>query len=314
MSELNIFQFDYNIDLENIYFIYNEVLGSEWPVSKVMFQNVLFNNSYYQLGDHLVIRRGNELCGFVASQVSINRHMSEIMLIIVKKSYQKQGIGTKLLLESINNLKKRGIQNLQLGGGTNSYMWPGIPTNLPNAVSFFKKNGFEFTEKSYDLVRDLDTNFISKSLCLNKSVKVEYANQKISSQLLKFEQTYFPNWYMAFEERIKNNDYNNILVGIIGNDIVSSLILLTPKSKIRSHNFIWENLLGKYMGGLSCLGVRDDFREKGIGMQMVITASNILKDLGVENSLVGWTWLTDWYKKAGYKIWREYDMSWKCIS
>jgi N-acetylglutamate synthase-like GNAT family acetyltransferase len=65
------------------------------------------------------------------------------------------------------------------------------------------------------------------------------------------------------------------------------------------------------MGGICCLGVREDMRQKGVGLVLAAYATEKLKSRKVGNIFVGYTWLVDWYGKLGYKVWHQYKMSWK---
>ncbi|MCJ7841972.1 GNAT family N-acetyltransferase [Lederbergia sp. NSJ-179] len=92
-------------------------------------------------------------------------------------------------------------------------------------------------------------------------------------------------------------------------DIVGS-VLLFGKGKA-GDNFKWKNILSGQVGGFGALGVKEDFRETGIGMAIALKATETLRQRGFEYSYLGWTWLTDWYGKIGYQVWRSYRMSWK---
>jgi len=52
-------------------------------------------------------------------------------------------------------------------------------------------------------------------------------------------------------------------------------------------------------------------REKGIGLALAARVTELLQQRGLGMSYVGWTWLVDWYGRLGYRVWREYVMSWK---
>lgn len=75
----------------------------------------------------------------------------------------------------------------------------------------------------------------------------------------------------------------------------------------------WRMFLGEDMGAIGAVGVKELEREKGIGLAMVSEASQILRNRGIRNCFVHWTWLVDWYGKLGYKVWQEYWMAKKSI-
>lgn len=42
-----------------------------------------------------------------------------------------------------------------------------------------------------------------------------------------------------------------------------------------------------------------------------LPAEEWLRQRGVGNCCIGWTWLLDFYGRLGYRPWRSYAMSWR---
>ena len=74
---------------------------------------------------------------------------------------------------------------------------------------------------------------------------------------------------------------------------------------------LWTRLLGDDCGGLGAVGVAAGVRGQGIGTALVARGSDVLRERGVGNSCIGWTWLVDFYGRLGYRPWRSYAMSWR---
>ena len=74
----------------------------------------------------------------------------------------------------------------------------------------------------------------------------------------------------------------------------------------------WKGLKAD-TGSVGTLGVRLDWREKGVGLAIAAKVSETLQARGVKRCFVGWTWLADWYGALGYSVWEEYVMSRKEI-
>ena len=75
-----------------------------------------------------------------------------IPLVLVEPVYQRRGIGTGLLDAALRQLRAGGVT---AGSGGAVYIWPGVPRDLPAAVSFFAARGWRHTHDTLDLVTDL---------------------------------------------------------------------------------------------------------------------------------------------------------------
>ena len=62
------------------------------------------------------------------------------------------------------------------------------------------------------------------------------------------------------------------------------------------------------IGGPGCVGTVQKYRKRGIGLEMVRRATNILKDEGFDISWIHYTHLQDWYEKLGYQT----VLKWNC--
>ena len=58
---------------------------------------------------------------------------------------------------------------------------------------------------------------------------------------------------------------------------------------------------GVHIGGLGCVGTIPEYREKGIGLEMVRLATEVLRQDGFDFSWIHYTHLAHWYMKLGYQ-------------
>ncbi|MDE6319925.1 MAG: GNAT family N-acetyltransferase [Lachnospiraceae bacterium] len=58
---------------------------------------------------------------------------------------------------------------------------------------------------------------------------------------------------------------------------------------------------GLHIGGPGCVGTIPEFRERGIGLEMVRLATETLRQDGFDLSWIHYTHLADWYGKLGYQ-------------
>ena len=63
----------------------------------------------------------------------------------------------------------------------------------------------------------------------------------------------------------------------------------------------WGLQEGLRIGGPGCVGTIPSYRRKGIGLEMVRRATEILADEGFDISWIHYTGLRQWYEKLGYQ-------------
>ena len=298
-------------DEQAVFALWNSLLGDTWPLSLHTFHNITLDSIAYQEGDHLIAEDEHTILGFLATQTKPKKHQAqprgEIMLLLVEKTKQRTGIGRRLLTAGLAHLQRKGMRDVQLGGGGNAYFWPGVPTNLPGAVSFFEALGWHYTETSVDMVMNLKeyaTPAFVWERIRPQHLVFQIANQHNFSDLLRFEKVNFPQWYGYFLSRREKKQYGDVLcVKDHTNAIVGTVIVESDP--------MWEQLLGKNTGTIGALGVAERMRGQGIGLALAAKATEMLKIRNMTTSYLGWTWLIEWYGMLGYTVWRDYQMSWK---
>ena len=55
------------------------------------------------------------------------------------------------------------------------------------------------------------------------------------------------------------------------------------------------------IGGPGCVGTVPEYRGKGIGLELVRQATNLLREKGIDCSWIHYTYLERWYQKLGYQ-------------
>jgi beta-N-acetylhexosaminidase len=275
----------------------------------------------YRLGDHLVARgKDGQIVGFIATQAwripdvpAEQQPRGEVMAVLVDSPHQRRGIGRALLNCALASLTQRGVSEAQLGAGARSYFWPGVPADLPQAWRFFEACGWSCLEQSFDLVRTLED--YSTPPGTYERVRLPHATvaTAISEDVaatLAFEARHFPQWLPAYEAAVRGGTPTDIVIakGTSG-EVVGAALALDH----RRGDFVWRESLGDNSGGIAVLGVAEDVRGNGLGLTLAAHVTELLHARGVALSYVGYTWLKDWYGLLGYRVWREYRMSWKAL-
>jgi len=119
-------------------------------------------------------------------------------------------------------------------------------------------------------------------------------------------------WLPYYQRVTELDGYTDVVVAKdLHQEIVGTSSVMEPHATWWQHDIIWTQLLGENIGGIGPLGVAETMREKGIGLALAARVTELLQKCGVEKSYIGYTWLVDWYRKLGYRVWREYIMSWR---
>lgn len=309
-----------NLDTAALLRLWQAALGDTWPMRGDLLRRQLTDHRFYRGDDHLVAVVGEEIVGFVGTQVDRSEQAGQersggISVVLVHPDWQRQGIGRRLHEAALDWLQLEGVNSLRLGGGGMYRFWPGVPTDLPGIYEFFAACGWppEPERASCDLVRDLSDFQIPSAMSARlaqERVNVRPARQNEVDDVLAFEFQHFPGWAPGFVYMAELGDFQNMLVAIdleIG--IVGTLMLHTPASRWLTANVTWKTMLGDSLGGISAVGVAAEERGRGIGIGMVAVGSEVLRERGVGNCHIDWTSIVDFYGKLGYTVWRRYWMS-----
>lgn len=235
----------------------------------------------------------NKLVGYVI--VDIN----SILLLCVSPFYQGKGIGTLLLGNAEEYLYKKGSDKVVLGCGTGKYLCQGVPFKGEiNAYGFFKKHGYKASWSSIDMILKLSDFFVDKLDIpkVNGSLTFRYTTDMDMKLLLEAVNSVNPSWCRYFgdtKEAVLIAEYEGELAGFV---------LLSDIKMPFSENFTGT------VGGIGCLGVIPNKRNKGIGMQLAAKATEALKERSLDYSYLGYTWLEEWYSKLGYKPYARFWM------
>jgi beta-N-acetylhexosaminidase len=311
MPMVTIERYDTERDEEAIYALWRAALGREWPLAQAAFAKLLTGSPLYQAGDHLVARQGQEVVGFVATNLDRGDPTSAaIPVLCVEPRLQRRGIGTALHQAALAHLRASGATRVQIGGGY-SCVWPGVPDNLPAAKPFFESCGWSFLESCWDLAQPMRDYHSPADLITE--IELSTATPADVPGLLDFEAREFLHWLGAFRGVAEVGDLDDLLIARDPHthEIVGSLILYTQRSHPSRVDGFWDQLLGDPLGEIACVGVAEALNNRGIGTALVARASELLQQRGVAAVHIGWVYRVSFYGRLGYAPWRAFHMSWR---
>src|ERR1700693_4415617 len=101
MRHITIRPYDPAKDEQAVFALWNSLLGDSWPLSLDTFHNITLDPIAYHAGDHFIAEDEHTVLGFLATQTKPKKHRAqprgEIMLLLVEKTQQRTGIGSRLL-------------------------------------------------------------------------------------------------------------------------------------------------------------------------------------------------------------------------
>jgi beta-N-acetylhexosaminidase len=308
---------DKDVHAQPVLELWNAAFGSAWAMTAGPLWRGLSAPLPTQVEAHFVAVEGEQVVGVVATQFNRRdggRSGGHIGALAVAPPFQRRGIGAALLTHACDHLRRLGAATVQLGG-LYPRLWPGVAENLPDALAFFRAQGWAFDDElQNDLVGDLTQFEISPDLrermTAEKLVIEPARTVNDVRSVLALQQRQFPGWYETYEQVARVGDVADILVardperGIVG-----SLVMCSPHSSPLRAESAWQGVVGGTLGGINEVGVASSERGRGIGIALVAWGSAVLRRRGVTACLIGWTSLADFYGKLGYQVWRRYHMS-----
>ena len=253
-------------------------------------------------------------------------HKNTILMLCVNKEYRNNGIGSKLLNESENHIYKKEYDKANIGVGDN-YLMPGIPMatkpyeeqlkedKIYNDVNndsykFFARRGYVHSwddANCFDMRAELD--------------KVEFPNESIGDTIDGITYRFatisdipkivectddaeqdFTKYYK--NEKLYSDDSKQKVLIATNNDEVCGTLIISIETE------------AKGLGSVGCTAVSHKYRGKHIGVNMVVLGTKYLKELGLKNGYLGYTYsgLDKMYGYAGYKICIYYAMAQKHLT
>jgi len=284
-------------------------LGTLWPIDSEKFEQILFGtNDTNNETEVFIQEEENNIQGVIA--LKYKKEAPEDVAIIfeqVKKEDKNKGIGSELLHKVLERATELGAKNIVLGGKVGSYFWPGIPDNL-DCKDFFSKQGFEIKDGPVDMHQEI-TNWSADKEIFNRieeqGISIRFANELDSEKILQFEKENFPNWYDSYYKRlITRKQYEKVFLAEKNEKILAV-------SELWDDGCNWDMLFKGKVGGGGALGVSEENQGLGIGLAMKAWGTQKLKERGIQNVWIGWTYAVGLYEKLGFIVWRKFSKATK---
>jgi ribosomal protein S18 acetylase RimI-like enzyme len=215
-----------------------------------------------------------------------------LLLLCVGKDFRRVGIGKKLI-ETLEKEIFREHEKVVLGHSDTHYLYPGVMND--DAVSFFKKHGYNFIWNAYDMLLEVDNNVWQNAPGYDGD-EFEFRYRKDDEiAAVKIAGDEIDGWgdISASSERCL------VAIDKKSGEIAGALVI----DEDNPYNSSLPNV-----GGFGCVGVCERYRKHGLGMRLCKEALKILSEMKIKRCFIGYTDLDSWYGKLGAKTIAIYRM------
>lgn len=284
--------------------LWNQEVGFLFPLADDVFiENVVNYKEKKIIGAY----NNNELVGFMIGKkftleiLPTYKNLGFISLFYVVKSFRKQGIGSQLLTQIEDYLNDKEI--IHIGRDVNCF-FPGLPCDFDNLTdNWLEKRGYNAGKYTHDLI-----NRNSKKYNLrNTKYQFKVCTLLEKDQLIEFMKKEFDGrWYYEVYDYFANGgDGSEYVIALDGNKVIAFSRVNDRKFKQYKYNVTWYKCFSN-LGGIGPLGVDKSYRGQNLGYDIVAYAINILKLRGINEIIIDWTGLIDFYQQFEFTVWKCY--------
>lgn len=214
-----------------------------------------------------------------------------VKLIGVRPGYERKGIGSQLLGELENEMKRRGLRSLRLFESYPNYFMPGVDPAFAGAVSFFESAGYKKFNETSNLEVFLPAGGFAveddvKRLSL-KGISIRKAQPGDRSKIMYWLAVNFPEWKGEVAEAFRN-------------DPITLFIALHNDTVIGFAGYEANN---RGTGWFGPMGTDIAFRGLSIGRVLLRLCLNSLQKDGFTKAVIPWVGPVKFYEQsAGARI------------
>lgn len=301
--------------LDELVALWNKELQNRFPMRTELFrQNSFLDKNISYEGSRIVVNDEDEVIGFVIvkflkeeTEVKMRDDIGWIQAILVDSQYRNKGIGSELLKHAEAIIKQRGLKTIFLGRDMYHYL-PGIPQEDQHTISWFEKRGYQHDQSNVDMTRSYDQ---AEEIDWPSKPNAEFSilQESEKEEFLGFLHRCFPGRWeheavLYFQEGGTGREF---VVLKENGEMVGFCRINDPDSPIIMGNINWAPLFDDKLGGVGPLGVDAKKRKKGYGLAIVQAGIAFLRERGINQIVIDWTGLIDFYGKLGYEVWKSYE-------
>ena len=296
-------------DFEALIALWRRFYPERYWVSEEVFRRSTVESPLFDWGASCIALQGDKVVGFVAikrAAARFYRCTDRDAVHINSIAFDTPEIGLDLMTHVKGVLSERGHTRL-IFGQDSDHLFPGCPNDLRRLVAFFLVEGFVGDGQVHDLERDL-SGYASPAKPVDDA-ELRMLTKVDAKHLDNFLSQTFPGrWHYDTNQKIAAEGIEACVFGLlIGGEVKGFAGIQSFGHKRPVNGAIWNLSLGDKWGGLGPIGVAADIRGLGYGNALLAGALSELKSRGVENCIIDWTGLVEFYGKHGFAVTRTYD-------
>jgi GNAT superfamily N-acetyltransferase len=297
--------------------VWNAAAGSAFPMREALLrQNTALDPQFDPAGAALACETATgRVVGAGVAKVAraplgtdgLRPDRGWISLVVVHPAYQRRGLGTALLREAEAFLRARGRPRAVLGSDP-AHFFPGAPADTA-AVPFAEAAGYALRGEAYDLRRSLrgyrtPERVAAACAALGSGTEVRPLARGEETALLAFlDATFSGRWRYTIGRFLDGGGPIGDVMGVVRSaEVCGFAQLFHPGSRWIGPSIAWDPAAG----GLGPMGLRPDLRGRGLGLVLLDRAMVHLASLGLEEMVIDWTVLLEFYGTLGFAPHRRY--------
>lgn len=305
--------------LRQVLAIWNTALGDQFPLSEELFVQNGVHDPHVRPGTCWLatVPEQRDAVGMCLAKI-VRRPLAAdgwlpergwVSLLAVHPAHQRRGVGTALLARAEQYLRAQQRTVIALGGDPDHFL-PGVPAE-EGALAFFRAAGYGFGSDAYDLRRTVSSpgaGVRDPMLPVERGVTIRALELVDTPALLSFLGEAFPGrWRYAVGRVLSEGGSIGDIMGVVSaGRVVGFAQMFHPDSRWIGPSIAWTRQPGRRAGGIGPMGLAPGFRGRGLGLALLDRSVRHLARLGVEEVVVDWTGLLDFYGRLGFAVWRHY--------
>lgn len=217
----------------------------------------------------MVYELNGKVVGFAQCSIGIRNNVPHgwIRLLVVHPVFRGRGIGSALLSECEERLRRRGAESISTMDSVPNYFTPGIDYRYTEAFCFLQKHSYEQVGVNINLKCRVSPNMFDVEEEIHqletKGLKIRRATSEDTTPVLEFIRREFPLWEGEVRETFRNEPI--------------SLHICLKQDKVVGFSAYDTN--NKNTGWFGPMGVDPELRGLGIGG---ILCKLCLKDIALQ--------------------------------
>lgn len=298
--------------------LWEKTLAETFPLIKDLWYRQVMNSIHTDRERSFVAYHEKRAVGFIIvkrcqepiSFGGIQKDHYWLSCVLVDPQFQRLGIGSTLIQCVQATIAPPATISV---GSDLDHLFPGIPAENKACRAFFRSQGFIEEGDAYDLRCSIRRYKVQHLLPSNYAIR--RLSQNDYSALDRLLRTQFsPRWHYDTLRALESEKPMTSLIGLFhGPKLIGFAHLYRYDQPFYGGSVYWKKLLEEKHGGLGPIGIHQAYRGKGLGKVFFDHAVKTLSLEGVEDMVVDWTILLDFYGQYGFTPWKHYIHSSKRI-